>query len=138
MNLLRIGIRPQIIREGNYTSAVFSMLNTLVLEMHCYIGKLKENSLINTMTCIEALQMLNRILQTHKDETNEHIITVSGGMFRRRYLQIYWLNHTKIIDLSYIPLSVLKFLYNQIYIAQDNSDKELLVSDIELFNFRGI
>ena len=137
MNLLRIGIRPQVIRDDVH-SQVFSMIDILIFEVQCYHGEFKEDSFINTMTCIEALQMLNRVLQTHRDEINENIITIPGGLFRRRYLQIYWRNRINIIEMSYVPLSVLKFLYNQIYIAQDNSDEELFVNDIEMFNFGGI
>lgn len=138
MNLLRIGIRPATIYNDNY-SGIFSILRSMMI-MKCYIGELRENSFINTMTCIEALRMLNKALQLY-DRSNgpqEHITTISSGMFQRNYIQLCDYNKINIINVSYIPVSVLKFLYNQIYIAQDNSDKELFVSDIEMFNFGGI
>lgn len=139
MNLLRIGIRPATIYNDNY-SGIFSILRSMMI-MKCYIGELGENSFINTMTCIEALRMLNKALQLY-DRSNgpqEHITTISSSMFQRNYIQLCnYYGKTNIINVSYIPVSVLKFLYNQIYIAQDNSDKELFVSDIEMFNFGGI
>ena len=139
MNLLRIGIRPATIYNDNY-SGIFNILRSMMI-MKCYIGKLGENSFINTMTCIEALRMLHKALRLY-DRSNgpqEHITTISSGMFQRNYIQLCnYCDKTNIINVSYIPVSVLKFLYNQIYIAQDNSDKELFVSDIEMFNFGGI
>ena len=139
MNLLRIGIRPATIYNDNY-SGIFNILRSMMI-MKCYIGKLGENSFINTMTCIEALRMLHKALRLY-DRSNgpqEHITTISSGMFQRNYIQLCnYCGKTNIINVSYIPVSVLKFLYNQIYIAQDNSDKELFVSDIEMFNFGGI
>jgi len=138
MNLLRIGIRPATIYNDNY-SGIFNILRSMMI-MKCYIGELRENSFINTMTCIEALRMLNKALKLYdrSNEPQEHITTISSSMFQRNYIQLCNYGKTNIINVSYIPVSVLKFLYNQIYIAQDNSDKELFVSDIEIFNFGGI
>lgn len=138
MNLLRIGIRPATIYNDNY-SGIFNILRSIMI-MKCYIGELGENSFINTMTCIEALRMLNKALQLYErsDGPQEHITTISSGMFQRNYIQLCNYGKINIINVSYIPVSVLKFLYNQIYIAQDNSDKELFVSDIEMFTFGGI
>lgn len=141
MNLFRIGMKPQNLYDSTYIHVVHLMLKAHVLErFHCYTDILENNSFINTMNAIKALQMLDNILELYKQESDasEHIIIIPGGMFRRRYLQIYYLNCTTILNLTFVPLSVLKFLYNQIYNVQINSDKELLVSDIKMFNFEGI
>lgn len=128
MNLYKLKLKPMIIKR---TVGIFSDFDVIGVRQPNDFRNLK---FINHMTCIDALTLINRSFS----------LGMSSDLHNKLYRNycIYYKHPTThkdiIISIIDIPVLTLKIIYNNIYIAQDNTEHAIKVNEINMFEFGGL
>ena len=128
MNLNILGLKP-ISSKNTY----FSTLDDLRKIKKQYSENLIKDfrtfdnmMCVNSMPCLKALKLINSTFNLNL-------------MAYKKLLRGYYIYFDGVMtQLSEIPFSLVVYIYNHIFWAQDSSSNEIKVNDINMFKFEGI
>lgn len=128
MNLNILGLRP-ISNKSTYFNTMedLNRIRKLYHEKPVRDFRVFDNMIfVNNMPCLEALKILNGTFNLNL-------------MAYKKLLRGYYIYFNGMItQLSELPFSVIVYIYNHIFWAQDSSFNEIKVKDVDMFNFEGI